>query len=351
MKFILVLGIIMISMSSMANPLAHTLAVTTYQIKLLNGYKQSRILTGQVFMQQEAELGFEFAGKVTDILVDQGDWVKNGQVMAKQDDRLLNLEKSQMTAQITKVQAQLKLANIELSRLLELSEKHYSAAQQLDELRSRIEVLNADHNLLLAQRDSVTVRIEKTSLFAPFAGIVNARHVAQGEITAPQSRLFSLIKQNSAQVELGVPAHFAQFIQDKTQITILGQQYDATLLSRGGAIDPISRTLSMRFALPEGAPVFSGALAIAYISTFTEKQGTWVPLTALTDGLRGTWLVYSVENGQVVAKTVQVHFTDGSYAYISGQLEGSTLIMANGLHKAAPGVAVEIVSSITNRSL
>ncbi|MBQ4850847.1 efflux RND transporter periplasmic adaptor subunit [Pseudoalteromonas sp. MMG012] len=327
------------------------LPIAAYQVKLESGYTQLRAVTGQVVKQHEANLSFEFSGKVHTILFDQGDWVNKGEIIAKQDTQLLEIERLELDAQKAKLKAQLKLAKVEQQRFEKLSKKNHSAAQQLDEVTTQIEVIAAEQSLLDVKLKSVAIRLGKASLTAPFSGLIAQRNVHLGEVASVGQVMFRLLEHNKSQVVLGVPVSLQAYVNDTMVITVSGKQYPAQLLSKGALIDNMSRTLMMRFQLPKGVEVYAGTLARMGISTFTEQPGFWVPLSALTDGVRGTWLVYGVEAGTIVPISVNVHYTDGEYAFVSGALTQYPLIVANGLHKMAANIAVEVVQTLSSRSL
>ncbi|TMP44755.1 efflux RND transporter periplasmic adaptor subunit [Pseudoalteromonas citrea] len=328
-----------------------SLPIAAYTLKLEPGYTQVRAVTGKVIKQHEASLSFEFSGKVQSIHFDQGEWVDTGQVIATQDTQLLEIEKLQLEAEKAKLYAQLKLAKIEQKRFEKLSKKNYSAAQQLDEVTTKIEVITAEHALLDANLQSVAVRLKKAQLVAPFSGLIAQRHVHLGEIASSGQAMVTLLEQNKSQVVLGVPMSLQHAINDTMMVAVSQAQYRVKLLSRGAQVDSVSRTLMMRFELPDDAPVYAGELARMVITTFTEQPGFWIPLSALTDGVRGTWQVYGVKDNTINSIAVNVHYTDGEYAYVSGALSEHPLIVANGLHKVAANITVEVVQTLSSRSL
>jgi RND family efflux transporter MFP subunit len=328
-----------------------SLPIAAYTLKMESGYTQKRAVTGKVIKQHEASLGFEFAGKVLSINFDQGDWVDKGQVIATQDTQLLNIEKLQLEAQKAKLFAQLKLAKVEQKRFEKLSKKNYSAAQQLDEVTTQIEVISAEHALLDANLQSVEIRLKKSLLIAPFSGLVAQRNVNLGEIAGPGQTMVTLLEQNKSQVILGVPMSLQHAVNETMTVTVSQAQYRAKLLSRGAQVDDLSRTLMMRFQLPDDARVYAGELTRMVISIFTQQSGFWIPLSALTDGVRGTWQVYGIKDKTINPIAVNVHYTDGEYAYVSGALSEHRSIVANGLHKVAANIRVEVVQTLSSRSL
>ena len=92
------------------------LTVETLVLTQSNSYAVQREYVGVVRAGQQANLGFELAGKVEEILVDVGDRVTKGQPLIRLDTQLLETELSQLKAQSEEVKAQLNLVAANLKR-------------------------------------------------------------------------------------------------------------------------------------------------------------------------------------------------------------------------------------------
>ncbi|OCQ22152.1 hypothetical protein A7985_10205 [Pseudoalteromonas luteoviolacea] len=325
------------------------LPVAAYSLQQATGFYQTRQVTGQVVKRQEAEIGFEFNGVVASFYVDQGDSVQRGQVLAKQDTQLLEIEKLELLANLDKVKAQLTLAQQDSERLVKLSKSNYSAQQQLDQNRSQIAVLKAEQQVLNVKLRGMDVRLDKAQLKAPFDGVIASREIAVGEIVGPGQIAIRVLEQGNSEVKIGVPQGLLANIQDEMPINIGGRVYKAIKRSGGTNLNPISRTLQLRFSLPNDARVFSGQMALMTISKRQDKAGYWIPMSALTNGTRGTWQVYQIVSGHLRPTAVELLHSDGQYAYIDGDLQNGMPILANGTHKVAANIKVDIVQSVATR--
>ena len=108
------------------------------------------VLLGQLEPVQNSQLGFELAGRVTSILVDEGDAVAAGQVLATLDTDLLRAQRRELIAAIEQAEASLTLADVSLKRLNEARSQGAVTDQNLDEAQQakqdsegRLAVLNA----------------------------------------------------------------------------------------------------------------------------------------------------------------------------------------------------------------
>lgn len=331
-----------------ADSLVH---VAAYTLQQEDGYFQTRQLSGQVIKQHDAQLSFEFAGKIDQIFLDQGQTVRQGEVIAQQNTEFLEIEQQKLAAHKQKAYAQLAQAELERNRLSKLDKQNYSAAAQLDQVKTNIAVIEAELAGLLANLSEVDLRIKKAQLIAPFNGILGQRFVSQGENVAAGTPIVRLIEDQHSQVSIGVPASLHAAIMDMMPITIAGQTMQGQVLSKGASIDPHTQTLTTRFALPKTSQVYAGQIAQLALKDYHQQLGFWVPLDALSDGVRGTWQIYHIKDNVLKPVIVQLFYAEQGYAFISAPLKNGDQIVANGMHKLSANIAVNVVEQLPSKVL
>jgi len=123
-----------------------------------------------------------------------------------------------------------------------------------------------------------------------------------------------------------------------------------SILAIGQQVNPQTRTVEVRLALTEDVKIASGAIARVAIVQKVDTSGFWVPLTAITDGIRGQWNVYAASPSehqthkdvyQISAKTIQVLHTTEERAYITGLASDEIELVITGLHRYVPGQQVK----------
>jgi len=312
-------------------------------------YQVERHFSGRVIKQQDAKLAFEFSGKIKSIHFDQGDAVNKDTTLITLDTSLLKIEKRKLQANLKRIAAELSLAKLDLKRLEKLQKQNYSAEQNLDQINTQISIFQASISEVQAAISGIELQIEKSHLKAPFNGILGQRFVAVGEVVAPATPAIRLLKNGHNQIQVGVPQHLRSTIQPQMPVIISGQEYIANVLSTGAEIDPITHTLLMRFSLPDDATVYAGQVARLKIKQKKHALGYWMPLSALTDGIRGTWNIYHINQQDNTSRLkpiiVEVIYTDGKNAFVSAALPDNSKIVANGLHKVSTNIAVNIVNT------
>ena len=350
--FSLALGLIvgiLVSFSVVSAQQPRLLPVDALTLSASDYYEVERMLTGQVQKRQNARLGFEFGGKLQTWLCDEGDSVTKGQALMVLDTGLLKLEVKQLMAQKQQLLAELELAQANRVRLVELDKQSYASDQALDEINSQIRVHKANLNRVDASIGSSQLRIEKSTLYAPFDGVLGDRLVNQGEVVAAGQVVISLQETRQLQVKVGIPNSLVSSIVSSMPIYIGKQRYEAILLSKGSSLNPQTQTVTMRFELPPQALAYQGQMARLSVTQRMEQAGYWVPLSALTDGIRGTWNLYQLnpekqsENAYAIRPVLtRVLHTTQDMAYIQANLLDTSMVVASGLHRISPHQKVKI---------
>lgn len=312
-----------------------------------DSYQVDRKFVGKVVAKQDANLGFELAGRVNDLLVIEGQKVTKGQVLAALDTELLVIERAQLEAQLQQAQAEFDLTDANLKRVSSLIDSGFTSAQSMDELTSKKRVIAANIRSTRSALDASQYQIDKSKLVAPFDGIVGKRLIAEGEVIAAGTPAFRLSQSGHSEITVGVPATFVDQLEGhQHEVQIAGKSYPVTLLTKGSEVNEITRTVSLRFALPKQNGIYHGQLAYLKLSQEYQARGYWVPLSAITDGVRGMWNIYTLEETSpdiftLNSSTVTVLHATETAAYVQGDLKDHQAFVTTGLHRFVPGQQVK----------
>lgn len=315
--------------------------VSVTPIKLESTYTVDRIFIGQVEPQRSADVSFELNGRLDQILVDEGDEVAKGQLLATLDVSLLEVERDRLTASRDAIAAQLAFAQKTVARNAKLIEQGFTSQARLDEaVAQQDELLSRMGELDAALRD-VTVRIEKSSIEAPFAGQITTRQVDGGETLRSGELVLGMVELVSPQVRIGIPLDVEPALLSDVEIEIANKSYRAALATLRPDIDPVTRTRTALFDLNDGPDVAFGQTARVHVLDPVESTGTWVPTTALNEGTRGQWtlLVADIEKTVRLA-TVEVLHAENDRVFVRGQFPSGTVLIDQGPQRVTVGQRV-----------
>ena len=147
--------------------------------------------TAPLQADQEATVVAKVAGEVREILAEEGDVVKAGQVLARLDGDRLRFELQQTDVNLRKLER-------EYQRTLELFNRKLVASQAVDNARSEMEWLKA-------ARDLAQLNVGYTDIRAPIAGVVSARHIKVGNTINVNDRTFQVTDLDPLIAEVHVP--------------------------------------------------------------------------------------------------------------------------------------------------
>jgi RND family efflux transporter MFP subunit len=314
-------------------------------------YDIKRTYIGKVVSKQLTSLSFEYSGKIAKVYVDSGDLVSKGQLLAEFDTELLTIQRQAIVATVEQFRARAELNHLNLSRINKLSTKGYSSKQAVDELEADKKIINADISRQQANIASIEYQISRAKLHAPFAAVISSRSVAEGENFSPNQKAFNLIQQADHEVSVGVPVKVAsQLVVGQTLSVILNKQMlTGQILAIGKQVHQVSRAIELRLGLQQTSTFYNGQLAQVNIEQGVEQAGFWLPLSALTDGVRGQWNIYQVKATAhnllaISATTVEVKYTTLDAAYITGLPLVTHEVIASGVHRYVPRQIVKRAS-------
>src|SRR5438309_8878168 len=161
--------------------------------------------TGQIEAVQSIDLRPEVDGRIVEFLVREGQEVEQGTPLFKVDD-------AQLKAQVAQLEAQRDLAQQALARTRELAKQNASSAADLERAEATGRSAQAEYDL---QR----IRLDRTTVRAPFAGVVGQRYVSVGDYVTTSTKLASLHTVNPQRAAFQVPERFARDLKPGQQVS------------------------------------------------------------------------------------------------------------------------------------
>ena len=328
--------------SAPAPEAAPIMPVVTQPLALLDGYEITRTFVGQVEPQRTVAISFELSGQLDEILVDEGDHVQAGQILATLDTRLLNADRARLDASKDALEAQKRFALQTVERQSKLSNRGFASQAGLDEALSRADELTSRIAEVDASLVTNTIQAEKSSVTAPFSGTVTDRRVDGGESLTPGQTIVEIVQESAPQLRVGVPIEVNA--EDLAQVTVrVGDaDYDAQLITLRPDVDPITRTRTALFELQTDEPLAFGQTARLLLKDRVEETGLWVPITTLKEGLRGQWTVLGVDAENIVRPlTVQVLHMQSDRVFVRGIFPEGMQLIGEGPQRVTVGQTVD----------
>lgn len=324
------------------------LLVETMQVEGLDQYEVRRIFSGTVRSGRASQLGFERPGMVAKVFVEEGDVVKEGQLIARLDTAQLRAARRRVSAGLKEAQAGVGISTLTADRLAHLADEQYISRQSADEARFGLQAAEAKRLELRAALAQIDVDLDKSKLVAPFSGIVSARLVDEGTVVAAGSPVVRFRESDQREAVIGLPRMVPIELGSVQELVLDGRSFEAPVTALVDDVDARTRTITVIVKLPAELRAADGQVIDLVHRRRIVDSGFWVPITALTEGLRGMWTVYSIDGdgdaGVVRREAVEVLHAETERAFVRGTLETSDEIIAHGLQRVVPGQRVSTVA-------
>lgn len=347
---------------------------------------------GTVEARESAEIGFQLAGRVARVLVEEGQQVRRGQVLAELDPRdyqyglaIAAGQSDQAAAQqakalagtrkqeLAQAQAAFDQADDEYRRMKTLFERHslapndfrkieaqwHVAQQRLDEARegARVEDRAAAEGQFRQASANVRLnekRVADTRLLSPLTGVVARRLTDPGEMVAAGMPVFAVMDLNPVRVRVGVPeAEIAKVRIGRPAVvripSMAGRAFPGRVELVGYAAEPQSRTFAVRILVANPQLVLrAGMVAEAEIESDTRIRAITIPGEAVVRDPQGATLVfvYYPAKKRVFARRVEVGHAYEAELEIASGLSGSDLVVVAGQQNVREGGLVAVTGGV-----
>ncbi len=295
-------------------------------------------ITGVLLPDEEVDLTFESAGKITHIYFREGTFVEKGTLLAKVNDAPLQ-------AELKKLEAQLPLAEDRLFRQQTLLDKDAISQETYQSVFTQLETLKAEIELVKA-------RILQTELRAPFSGMIGLRQVSEGAYASPTVVVSNLTKISPLKVEFSLTENFVNLVKPGTEISFRVENdladYNAAVYAVESRLD--MQTLNLfaraRYANQDGR-IKPGQSAKIEIKIEQKQNAIVIPSISSVKEM-GRDIVYLYDNGK--AREVEIVTgmrTSSSVEVINGLSVGDTLL-TTGVMQLRSGMPVNIGQMVAN---
>lgn len=301
--------------------------------------------TGTLAARREMPVGVVGeGGRVVSVSVEQGQWVRAGQVLASIDRSVQSQQARAQAAQVEVARADAQLAQSNLDRALQLVERGFISKADVDRLiatrdaaRARVEVARAQHSELLA-------RNARLSILAPAAGLVLERNVEPGQtVSAGATPLFRIAK--GGEMELLARVGESELTKLRTGVTasVVPVGTDRTFIGQVWQLEPTidsqDRQGVVRIALSYAEGLRPGGYATATISSGTVVAPILPESAVLSD--KDSSFVYIIDaQNKAQRRSVKTGIvTSDGLAIVEG-LDGSEKIVLRAGGFLNPGESV-----------
>lgn len=298
--------------------------------------KNEHSFTGYFEPVKETKVSADIQGKVNAVLVDQGAVVRKGQVLVQLDNSLLKLQLQSVEAQINGLEADV---------------KRYTVLAQADAIEG-VQLETAELGLTTAkvQRATIEEQIAKTTIRAPFSGIVTEKLTEAGAFAAPGMPLLQITDITSLRFTLHAPERDLPLFKTGESSPVVADAYpDLPLTGKVilvGSKSNKANSFPIQFEVKNtpDQKVKAGMFGKAVIKKVSGEKEIVIPASVIVgsgDGAR----VYVVKNEKAVLQHITIAKRFENKVVVSEGLNGGDIIVASGFINLFNGANVNLKPS------
>ena len=289
--------------------------------------------TGTFEPNKETKISADIQGKINAVLVDVGSYVSKGQTLIQLDNSLLKL-------QLQTVEVQIEGLEDDVKRYTILTEADAVQGVQLEKARLGLKSAKIQRATLLEQ-------ISKTSIKAPFNGVVTAKLNEEGGFAAPGVPLLQITDISTLRFTVNVPENDLVKFQNNQTYKINADVYPDISLS--GKVSMIGSKANMGNSFPiqfqvantKNLSIKSGMFGKVSLSETKQEQGILIPTSAIIEE-NGIAKVYVIKNGKAILQSITTTKTIGNKTLVSSGLKENDIIVTNGFINLFDGANISI---------
>ena len=285
--------------------------------------------TGRIEAVQAVELRSDEQGRITGLLFSEGQVVSKGAALVKIDDAMLR-------AQAERADADRDLSQQQLARVRRLREQNAAAPADLERAEAAARSATAALSLLQLQIARSTVR-------APFAGVVGQRFVSLGDYVTTSSPLLTLQTIDPQRAVIEVPERHAGSLRagQTVEFTIAAAPQRA-FTARVDFIDPVvegtNRTITVKgLARNPDRVLRPGMFIEARLATATRANAIVIPEDAIQP-LRTANIAWVVDKGKASRRVVALGVRSAGFVEVLSGVSAGELVVVGGLERMGEGM-------------
>ncbi len=309
------------------------------------------ILPAEVRPRYEQRLGFRVGGKIAQRLVEVGQTVKAGQILAVMDSADVLPAIAAQRSQVEAARTDEALQVAELKRVTELRDKGFLSGAAHERQEALTQAAAARHDAARSQLAQVSNGLSFQTLRADRAGVVVGIDAEVGAVVAAGQSVARIAQLGEKELVIAVPERSVGALKNaKTIIAVAdavpGKIYEATLRELAPSADPASRTYAARLSIRNADEALSWGMSSTVRIALTESPSIVVPNSALytRDATPRVWVVdAATQTVQPVAVTLGASRDEG--VVVTQGLKRGDIVVTAGSNLLQPGQKVRLMDA------
>jgi membrane fusion protein (multidrug efflux system) len=291
------------------------------------------LATGQIEAINSVELRPEIEGRIAEVLVREGSTVSKGQPLFQVDD-------AELKAEVARAEAERDLARQSLTRTRELLSQKASSQSELERAEATARSTEAEYQLL-------KVRLDRTTVRAPFSGVAGRRLVSLGDYVTTSTGLMAVQTVSPQRAVFTVPERYAEKLKVGQVVTfrvaaLPGREFSG----RVDFVDPVvqlpGRTITVKAQVPNPRrELQSGMFIEARLATDVRPTAVVIAEDGVLP-IQGTNYVWVAVDGKATRRQVELGVRTPGFVEARSGVEAGDQVVVGGQERLAEGAPVAV---------
>ncbi len=293
---------------------------------------------GTAEANESVEMVSRVSNIVTEIAFEDGQQVKKG-------DLLVALDSKEIRADYAVAKASLQKVRSKYQRSKSLGKTRVVSEAELEELEAEVEMATA-------QLRAAEVRLENSSIRAPFSGIVGLRRVSPGDLVGPTTVITTLDDTSSIRLRFSVPeillANVTPGLPVLARTVVYSDRiFSGVVSSVDSRVDPVTRSVNIIAKIPNDEKLLKPGMFLTVEINRQREAVLLIPEGALVPR-QGRQYVFRIEDGKALEQVVEVGGRTPGFAEIRKGLKAGDTVIVEGTMRVRNGVPVSIIDDSLN---
>lgn len=348
-------------------------------------------ITGTIYPNEEVIISNEKEGKITKLLVDLGDFVKKGQLLAQIDpvDYSLEFNESQARLEATRsalegldntvksldehsivmqAKANLDEAELRMKRLKDLAAQKLVPLQDYDTAQSKylaskavyenaktsVTKLKNDYKAMIAQNKISAKTVIDTKITAPMSGYIQQRSVTLGEYLKPNTQMMLLVQTNPLKIKAAIPEKYTTEIKKSQRVFFKvdaynNRSFEGIITRIAPAVDIKTRTFEIEITVNNSNNLLKpGLFTKLTIDLGKFHNAIFVPDTAIYS-IVGENKLFTYHNGKVKQHLIKLGTQFDNKIEVINKLNSDDYVVTSNLDQLTDGASVKVIDEKNNK--
>ena len=307
-----VAALLSISETSIAQPPARVAVAKVFEKEIV----RTNQMIGIVDFNKQSGISTEVSGLIEKLSADEGRVVDKGSVLAKLNTDFIRQQIKISQKEVEQVEIQINTAEKDLKRFETLYKRSATSERAYDDLLGTYRERVKQREILLANIEKSKLELQKSTIRAPFKGLILQRFKDEGEWLDKGEAICTLASTDDVYVSVAVSEGLIRFINPGENVTLTINALGKEITGRIHNIVPVADIASKTFHIKITVPYFNNAIqnmsATVHVPTSSKTKLKMIKRDALIRN-QGKNFVYTIKEGKAKILPINIVAYDGEF--------------------------------------